>query len=241
MNEHVDLSSTEATNTVACNCLPLVESTEEWRPVIGYDGLYEISNCGRVKSLRGNYGTQRELIMKPQLNSRGYFHVCLTRHVEGKREQKTWRIHILVANAFLPVVKGADVIDHINGCKTDNRAVNLRRCTQKENINNPNTKPKAIDAAKINAAKRMVTDNGYRIIKKAARCSAAVTSKPVVCLLTGLVYPSARAASEITKRSLHAISFSCKAIERNAKQNRSNGRRQIIRFAYYKDKLPEIE
>lgn len=52
MNEHVDELSTEATNIVASNEEATTEAVEEWRPVVGYEGLYEVSSLGRVRNAR---------------------------------------------------------------------------------------------------------------------------------------------------------------------------------------------
>ena len=71
--------------------------------------------------------------------SKGYGHYTqVTLFKDGK--QKSFRIHRLVALAFLKRVKGCNHVDHINGDKLDNRVNNLRWVTQSENINNPNTK-----------------------------------------------------------------------------------------------------
>ena len=110
---------------------------EIWKPIKGYEGLYEISNLGRVKSL--NYkGTGKEKILKNTENSKGYLMVCLTKN--GK--QKLFKIHRLVAEAFIPNPENKPCIDHINTIKNDNRVENLRWVTNEENNNNPLTKKK---------------------------------------------------------------------------------------------------
>ena len=101
---------------------------EEWRDIEGYEGLYQVSNEGRVKSVR------RNLILKPS-NVRGYKYVTFS--VGQKRFTK--KIHRLVAEAFIPNPENKPYIDHINTNKDDNRVENLRWCTPLENSRNPLT------------------------------------------------------------------------------------------------------
>ena len=110
---------------------------EIWKPIKGYEGLYEISNLGRVKSL--NYRkTGKEKILKNIERSNGYLMVNL--YVKGKC--KKFSVHRLVAETFIPNPEGKPCIDHINTIRNDNRVENLRWVTHEENNNNPLTKKK---------------------------------------------------------------------------------------------------
>lgn len=108
---------------------------EIWKDVVGYEGLYQVSNFGRVKSM-DRYINGKHLKSKIKISSfdtKGYKFVWLSK----ENTQKMFRIHRLVAIAFIPLVEGKDNIDHINGIKDDNRVENLRWCTKKENMNFP--------------------------------------------------------------------------------------------------------
>ena len=110
---------------------------EVWKPIKDYEGLYEISNLGRVKSL--NYGgTGKGKILKNIEDRKGYLKVCLTKN--GRH--KILKVHRLVAEAFIPNPGNKPCVDHINTIKNDNRVENLRWVTHKENSNNPLTKKK---------------------------------------------------------------------------------------------------
>ena len=110
---------------------------EIWKPIKDYEGLYEVSNLGRVKSL--NYRkTGKEKILKNIECNNGYLKVGLIKF--GKC--KMCSIHRLVAEAFIPNPEDKPCIDHINTIKNDNRVENLRWVTHKENNNNPLTKKK---------------------------------------------------------------------------------------------------
>lgn len=112
--------------------------SEEWRPVSGYEGLYEVSNRGRVRSLGRERHDKvrsyavREKMLKQPLNAYGYHVVSL--HKDGA--SKTVTVHRLVATAFLENTDGKRCIDHINGVRSDNRLENLRWATHKENCDN---------------------------------------------------------------------------------------------------------
>lgn len=117
---------------------------EIWIPIAGYEKLYEVSNFGRVASLYFK-GKQRRKILKLSVHRTGYVYA----HLFNGRVKNIF-VHRLVAQAFPEICgewfEGATV-DHRNGNKEDNRAINLNVCTLKENMANPITRPKHIKAA----------------------------------------------------------------------------------------------
>lgn len=96
---------------------------EEWRPVVGFEGKYEVSNMGRVKSLA--YG--RERILRQNRHTHGYLTVC-----PGGRKHEL--VHRIVAQAFLgPIPEGMEV-NHIDGDKRNNWLDNLEYVTRRGNM-----------------------------------------------------------------------------------------------------------
>ena len=111
---------------------------EVWRDIEGYEGLYQVSDQGRVKSLerkvshwRGGERIQKERILKPDVSKDGYLRAGLW--AGGKR--KWLRIHRLVCEAFHENHDNKPQVNHINEDKTDNRACNLEWATARENSN----------------------------------------------------------------------------------------------------------
>ena len=109
---------------------------EIWKDIEGYEGLYQVSNMGRVKSLgNGSSNNSKEKILKERnRNKKGYKMVALY-----KANKKEFSIHRLVAQAFIPNPKNKPCIDHIDTNPSNNRVENLRWATYKENIKNPLT------------------------------------------------------------------------------------------------------
>jgi len=109
---------------------------ENWKDIQGYEGIYQISDKGNVKSLPrewvwGNGAVRRrgELILKPGLNSAGYLSINMVTNGTSKNVV----VHRLVAKAFIPNPEVKAEVNHINGDKTDNRVENLEWCSREEN------------------------------------------------------------------------------------------------------------
>ena len=103
---------------------------EEWRPVIGYYGLYEASNMGRVRALKWHRGNITH-ILKPCKDSSGYYQVAL--YKDGTRKLKM--VHRLVAEAFIPNPNNYPCINHKDYDTTNNCVDNLEWCSYSYNNN----------------------------------------------------------------------------------------------------------
>ena len=106
---------------------------EVWKPLVGYEGYYLVSNLGRVKSL----WNRRERIICGCLDQDGYIKMTLT---NPDRSQTTYRRARLIAETWIPNEMNKPEIDHINTVRTDDRVLNLRWATSIENKRNPSTR-----------------------------------------------------------------------------------------------------
>lgn len=123
-------------------------TNEIWKPVVGFEGYYEVSNMGRVRSLDRSVifkdGRKRLIngrVLRVENNNNGYQTVSLYKNGKEKRNL----IHRLVAQAFIPNPYNLPEVNHINEAKTDNRSENLEWCTRKYNNEYSNIIEKAIE------------------------------------------------------------------------------------------------
>lgn len=162
---------------------------ENWKPVVGYEGFYEVSDLGRIRRVdsRVNSGIKHSnsrmvkgRVLKTHLKRNGYLSVDLS--VNNK--VKTISVHRLVAEAFLPKIEGKTQVNHINLNKQDNRVSNLEWCTSEEN--------------KDHAHRNGKFYNPYK--------------KPIRCVDTGEVFESSYQAAEWVNRTVRQGSGQVRAM-----------------------------
>ena len=158
---------------------------EEWREIEGYEGLYMVSNQGRVKSL-----VKWHRILKPLNQGAGYYSVILYKD----RIARNFLVHRLVANAFIPNPENKPCIDHIDCNRHNNIVSNLKWCTHKENSNN------------VVTLKKIHDNNPHR--DKFGKDSQSHI--PVICIETGALYYGTCEASRKTGIDPSSIAKVCR-------------------------------
>ena len=176
---------------------------EEWRDVEGYEGLYQVSNMGRVKGLEREYksnngkgteyiGKTKTRILKQGLTTDGYPQVALCRNSTCKYV----KVHKLVAKAFIPNTENKPTIDHISTVRHDNRVCNLRYFTWKEQMTeNKITRERH---------RKIVSECGKKNIQK------IIHKRKVKCITTGKVFNSIKEASKYYNIEETGIGRCCK-------------------------------
>ena len=156
---------------------------EVWKDIIGWEGKYQVSNLGRVRTL--NYKRTNQIrIMSGVTDIRGYKCIAFREGGAGSR-QKHFMVHRLVAQAFIPNPEGKPFVNHRDGNRKNNNASNLEWCTREEN-------------------------EKHKIYVLGHPSGSVIPPKKVICVETGQVYPSVSSAARAIGVSQGAISFALK-------------------------------
>ncbi len=215
-------------------------SSEEWKDVVGYEGLYMVSNKGRIKSLRNKNGVE---IMR-QRTDRAYCSVSL----KVNQKSKIFFVHRLVAMAFVPNPFNYPEVNHKDEDKKNNNADNLEWCTRSYNINygtrparysqkmkgrklteeqieqmrqrttaffkNQENKEKfrTIMQSPEHRHKQSLSHMGRKLPESAIKKLSAINSKAVMCVETGVIYQSIKEASLVSGINNSGIAKCCKGV-----------------------------
>ena len=211
---------------------------ENWKPIKDFEGYYEISSFGRVKSLNRVIETSnginkkiKERILKSSKNSNGYLIVKLKKN----NKPKIFKVHRLVAEAFIPNPEGKPYIDHINTIRTDNRVSNLRWVTQKENCNNELSKKNYSEAQKghevSEETKKKISEvhkgrkhteetkkklKGHEVSEETKKKIGKGNGKLVYCIELDKIFESTCEASRELGISQSSISLVCRGKRKTA-------------------------
>ena len=155
---------------------------EIWKDIKQYEGLYQVSNLGRVRSLgrkintgRNGYRITQDKILK-QYNKVGYNYVMLY----NKSGTKALRVHRLVAEAFIPNPENKPQVNHLNENKQDNTYTNLIWATSKENCN--------------------YGSRNQRILRAMKPKNIKAFGQKVLCVELGIVFDSIKSATRFCGR-----------------------------------------
>ena len=103
---------------------PVLNSNEIWKPVVGFESLYEVASSGLIRNMRGK-------TLKTHMQNSGYLQITL---YGTSRVKQKMLVHRVVAEAFIPNVTNKPLVNHIDGDKTNNAISNLEWCTYTENL-----------------------------------------------------------------------------------------------------------
>lgn len=182
---------------------------EEWRDVIGYEGLYKISSYGRVLSKWGGWK-----LRKPQINSNGY--VCFDFY--NNKNKKRISIHRVVAFAFLPNPLNKPCINHKDGNPLNNHISNLEWCTVSENTKHAyDTGLASGEASRKRLLGHKPSERTIEVARQRMSSAENPMSKPVVCLETNEEFISASSASKHLGYKSNYVFYVCNGSKKSAK------------------------
>lgn len=191
---------------------------EIWKDVVGFEGLYQVSNLGRVKSLdkfqknHGKFQFRKGNIKSLRNTKQGYLLCDL--YIDGRK--KSIRVHKLVAEAFIKNPLNKTTVNHIDGNKENNVVSNLEWATPKEQ----------------NQHFYLHNLKSKKNIQKAISAMNEANSIKIICLNDGKIYPSIAEVARVFNVSDRWISKICK---NNKKLNKKDSNGNYYEFKFYKE------
>ena len=186
---------------------------EEWRDIKGYEGKYQVSNLGRVKSLKDNHGNYREKILDIKPNKKGYLRIELSLY--GKK--KKFQVHRLVAQSFIPNPNNLPEVNHKDENKQNNCVYNLEWCTHQYNSNYGT---RILRASNTHKGKKHLS-NSY---------SNNYCSRKVMCVTTDRDFNCIKEASEYYNIDHTNISACCKGKRKSAGKHPVTGEKLVWKY-----------
>ena len=178
---------------------------EIWKDIEGYEGYYQVSNLGRVKSLKRKVwngktlANKKESIMAVSKNKNNYLKVCLFKN----NKSNTFYIHRLVAKAFIPNLNNLPQVNHKDEDKANNNAKNLEWCTQKYNSNYGTATERRIKNTNFKEIGRKMDKTHITNLGKKR-------TRPVINITTNISYRSAAEAAMKLDLQATKITACCK-------------------------------
>jgi len=136
---------------------------EQWEDIKGYEGIYQVSNIGEIKKLEtkmpmpyGGFRLDKEKILVKAVCKKGYYNIGLSK----SNKKSSYKVHRLVALAFIPNPENKPQVNHKNGVKTDNCVGNLEWCTGSENVKHSYKNGLSDNVLKAASKKVIDTSNG---------------------------------------------------------------------------------
>lgn len=175
---------------------------EIWKDIKDYEGLYQVSNLGRVKRLEwkrfslDKWQTMKEKILKQTISTTGYWHISLNKN----GNHNTYKVHRLVARAFIPNSDDLPCINHKDNNPLNNKVENLEWCTYK--YNNYKDHNKKLSQSRLgkkasDETRQKLRDSNPKMLS-------------VQCIETEIIYKSINEASRKTGVDASSISKVCK-------------------------------
>ena len=186
---------------------------EEWRDILGYEGLYQVSNLGKVRSLKDSHGKNRKLILKERTDKDGYKRVHLFKNGKGKH----YGVHRLVAITFIPNPNNLPQVNHIDENKENNTIYNLEWCTAEYNNNYGDRSKRAGEKISKSMKGKYIGDKHPR-------------SKKVKCITTGEIFDSIADAKRKYNVYSSGISDCCKGKQKSAGKHPVTGEKLIWKY-----------
>ena len=184
---------------------------EIWKPIKDFEGLYEVSNSGQVRS----FYNREAKILKPRITKKGYSQVGL--HKNGKRHTKL--VHRLVASTFIPNPQNKSQVNHIDGDKTNNKVENLEWCTAKENSQHA-----------WNTGLSRMTKEQKKKISRSLKGEKHPQARKVTCITTGEIFNCMTEPSEKYNLIKSHISSCCKGKRKSAGKHPVTGEKLVWKY-----------